>query len=72
MPFTWTGLAAPDSPLSDDELTALGLGTDFDSQPEAEAWLSSAYLDLSDAGVASVSLFQDGNLVYGPMSLEEM
>lgn len=39
-------------------------------QAAAEGWLTGAYLDLLDAGVTAVSLYEEGRLVYGPMSLE--
>lgn len=71
MAFTWTGQLGPGSELSAEELETLGLGRDFSDRAAAEAWLAGAYLDLSDAGVISVSLFEDGTLVYGPMSLDE-
>ncbi len=44
-------------------------GTDFASQAEAEDWLSASYEELAEAGVAAVSLYQDDQLVYGPMPL---
>lgn len=39
-------------------------------QAAAESWLTGAYLDLLDAGVTAVSLYEEDRLVYGPMSLE--
>lgn len=42
----------------------------FGSQAEAEAWLTAHFLDLADAGVAEVSLYEEDRLVYGPMSLD--
>ncbi|MDO4783691.1 MAG: hypothetical protein Q3997_01160 [Propionibacteriaceae bacterium] len=47
----------------------LGLGQPFADQAEAEAWLSSYYEDLAEAGVTEVSLYEEDRLVYGPMSL---
>ena len=41
----------------------------FDSQPDAEDWLSEHWRDLADAGVDEVTLLCDGEVVYGPMSL---
>jgi hypothetical protein len=41
----------------------------FDSQPDAEDWLSAHWRDLADAGVGEVTLLCDGEVVYGPMSL---
>ncbi|MFZ2624416.1 MAG: hypothetical protein WAX29_04140 [Propionibacterium sp.] len=71
MSFTWTGKPAPDSDLGADELEALGLGREFGDRTGAEEWLTENFPDLADAGVESVSLFDDGTLVYGPMSLGE-
>lgn len=49
-----------------------GAGTDapFPSQVEAEAYLGESWQDLADAGVGAVTLHRDGEVVYGPMSLE--
>ena len=47
----------------------LGLGEPFAEQSEAEAWLSTFYDDLADAGVREVCLYEEDRLVYGPMSL---
>jgi hypothetical protein len=41
----------------------------FPSQADAETWVGEVWRDLLDEGVDSVSLFEDGRLVYGPMSL---
>lgn len=49
--------------------TELVLAQGFPTQSEAEAWLTESWPDLLDSGVASVSLFEEGRLVYGPMSL---
>lgn len=43
----------------------------FDDQAAAEAWLTSNYVLLTDAGVQTVTLYDDDRLVYGPMSLLE-
>ncbi len=43
----------------------------FPSQSEAESWVGEVWRDLLDAGVDSVTLFEDGRRVYGPMSLHE-
>lgn len=42
----------------------------FDSQAEAEQWLTVSYEDLLEAGVTEVSLLEGDRVVYGPMSLE--
>ncbi|QFG68228.1 hypothetical protein [Ornithinimicrobium pratense] len=52
------------------EVTDLGLAsTTFPTQADAEAWLSQEWATLADAGVASVTLQRDDEVVYGPMSL---
>ncbi|SER47727.1 hypothetical protein SAMN05443377_10150 [Propionibacterium cyclohexanicum] len=71
MAFTWSAQPAPGVTIDEQQLSELGLHESFASRAEAEAWLGEYYLDLSQAGVASVSLFDDGTLVYGPMSLDE-
>ena len=39
-------------------------------EPEAaEFWLGENFEELSDYGIAAVSLFEDDDLVYGPMGL---
>lgn len=64
MSWSWS------SPQADDALAAsTGLGQGFPSQAEAEAWLTENYDLLEDAGLDDVTLLQDGQVVYGPMSL---
>lgn len=41
------------------------------TQSDAESWLGENWRDLAEAGVAQVSLLEDGRLEYGPMSLSE-
>lgn len=41
----------------------------FPSQADAESWAGEVWRDLLDAGVDSMTLFEDGRKVYGPMSL---
>jgi hypothetical protein len=41
------------------------------SQSDAESWLGETWRSLADAGVAQVSLLNDGERVYGPMPLTE-
>ena len=41
------------------------------TQSDAETWIGETWRDLAAAGVAQVSLFEDGRLEYGPMSLAE-
>ena len=39
------------------------------SQSDAENWLGESWRELADAGIASVTLFDEGTVVYGPMPL---
>jgi hypothetical protein len=41
------------------------------SQSDAESWLGETWRELAAAGVAQVSLLEDGVVAYGPMSLSE-
>ncbi|HEY4017701.1 MAG TPA: hypothetical protein VGM75_03375 [Pseudonocardiaceae bacterium] len=50
-----------------DELT--GPVEKFTGQVEAEDWLSANWQDLFDAGVQQVTLLEDEEELYGPMSL---
>lgn len=63
--WTWSYADTGGGPVEGEYLTR----TEFPTQADAEAWLSESWSDLADAGVASVSLWCDGELVYGPMSL---
>lgn len=42
---------------------------DFPTRVDAEAWLTASYEELLDDGVVEVSLYEDADPVYGPMSL---
>ena len=44
----------------------------FPSQADAESWVGESWRDLTAAGVESVSLLRDGEVVYGPMSLRPL
>jgi hypothetical protein len=66
MAYAWA--TVPELP--DDAAVELGLDADFADQGAAEAWLTEHYLELTDAGVHQVLLFEEERLVYGPMSLE--
>ena len=41
----------------------------FTTQSDAESWLGENWRDLLDRGVDQVTLYEDDQLVYGPMSL---
>ncbi|MGS2587487.1 hypothetical protein [Streptomyces hebeiensis] len=43
---------------------------DFTTQGDAESWVGEVWKDLLEGGVDQVTLFEDGNEVYGPMSLQ--
>ncbi len=64
MAYSWALLPEP----TDD--AGLNLDVDFADQGSAETWLTEHYLELDDLGVREVSLYEEGRLVYGPMSLE--
>ncbi|MQA32439.1 hypothetical protein [Modestobacter roseus] len=42
---------------------------DHDNQGDAESWLGETWRELLDRGVATVTLLEDGERVYGPMGL---
>ncbi|MGK2309394.1 hypothetical protein [Cutibacterium sp. V970] len=54
-----------------EHLGEFGAGQQFESQEEAEAWLSGTWPELQDAGVDAVTLMEDDEVVYGPMGLSE-
>ncbi|MFZ0529096.1 MAG: hypothetical protein WAL91_00995 [Propionicimonas sp.] len=66
MGYYWAATPEP----GEAEAEALGLAVEFDGQAEAESWLTASYLELAEAGVHAISLYESDRLVYGPMSLE--
>ncbi|WP_103502241.1 MULTISPECIES: hypothetical protein [Streptomyces] len=44
---------------------------EFSTQGDAETWIGEVWQDLRGEGVDQVLLREDGNTVYGPMSLHE-
>ena len=42
----------------------------FLTQAEAEDWIGTAWRELREGGVGSVTLLEDDRVVYGPMSLD--
>ena len=58
--WTWSYEDAAGSAM---DAASLG-ATVFQTQSDGEVWA-----DLTDAGVAAVTLWRDGEKVYGPMSL---
>lgn len=63
MSFTWTSPQAAEAELD------TGLGQEFPTQADAEAWLTASYEELVDAGLDEVTLLEGDRVVYGPMSL---
>lgn len=63
--WTWSYLDADGNPCTDEGLVTSG----FPTQSDAENHLGESWRDLLEAGVESVTLLEDGALVYGPMSL---
>ncbi|WP_370892291.1 hypothetical protein [Janibacter sp. GXQ6167] len=70
--WSWTYTGPSGQPLSEESAVAAGLPIDavFPTQADAEAWFAEIWGDLADAGVSAVTLHRDGDVVYGPMSLE--
>lgn len=66
MSSTWTWELFDDQrrPVAD-----VSDGGRFPTQSEAESWLGEEWRTLLDAGVDSVTLRADDDIVYGPMSL---
>jgi len=62
----------PDQQPTDEPGSEAGVGLDrgFPTQGEAESWLGEFYPDLLDAGVGSVTLYEEDRLIYGPMRLQ--
>lgn len=64
--WTWTYEGGDGAPMSGPGLSEAS----FPTQSDAESWFGEVWHELSDAGVAAVTLHRDGVKVYGPMSLE--
>jgi hypothetical protein len=64
--FTWRYEGADGSTVSAAQLPASA----FPSQADAESWVGETWRELLAAGVDQVSLLRDGDVVYGPMSLQ--
>lgn len=63
------GNAVP-QPGSDDGAAGAGRdGAAFPTQSDAESWLGEEWRGLLDGGVEAVRLLENGEVVYGPMSL---
>jgi len=64
--WTWSYEDADGQPMAGELLST----AQFPSQSDAENWFGETWRELAAAGVAGVTLFRDGVVVYGPMSLE--
>jgi hypothetical protein len=65
MSWTWRAEGADAAPMN------VATMPSHPTQSDAESWLGESWRDLVAAGVAQVSLYADGVLVYGPMPLSE-
>ncbi|MGQ0464275.1 MAG: hypothetical protein ACT4QG_03030 [Sporichthyaceae bacterium] len=50
-------------------LPVAGTVPQFPTQADAESWVGEVWRELLEQGVDGVSLLENGNRVYGPMSL---
>ncbi len=66
MSWTWRCEDAAGDPTSP---AGIDTGASFPTQSDAESWVGELWPELLAAGVAQVTLLQDGRTVYGPMSL---
>jgi hypothetical protein len=66
MSWTWQYHAAQGAPIPESSTQPTG---GFPTQADAETWVGEEWRDLLAEGIDAVSLFEDGRLVYGPMSL---
>lgn len=62
MTFHWVADVEGGEPIRSQE---------FPTRADAEAWLTESYEELIEDGASAVTLFEEGSLVYGPMSLFE-
>lgn len=63
--WTWTYQDVDGKPVDDASLTT----SEFPSKGDAESFLGEQWQAIADVGVESVTLLEDGDVVYGPMSL---
>lgn len=66
MSWTWQYHAAQGAPIPG---SGVQPADGFPTQADAETWVGEVWRDLLTEGIDAVSLFEDGRLVYGPMSL---
>lgn len=67
MAWTWSYADRSGAELTGPEL----ITTAFPTQSDAESWLGESWRELAEAGVDNVTLHEDGEVVYGPMSLSD-
>ncbi|MDR1767662.1 MAG: hypothetical protein LBR32_04410 [Propionibacteriaceae bacterium] len=60
-----------DPPIDSDVERRLGLDLGFEDPTSAEEWLSDFHEELYEAGARQVRLVLDGEVVFGPMGLED-
>lgn len=63
--FVWQYLDAAGQPMTGEA----GTSVSFPTQADAEAWFAEEWEQLTDLGVAQVTLLRDSVVVYGPMPL---
>lgn len=66
MSWTWQYQSVQGVPIAE---SAVQPTDGFPTQADAETWVGEVWRDLLADGIDAVSLFEDGRLVYGPMSL---
>lgn len=71
MTYYWKVETQDGTELSESAILATGLDERFEDRASAEAWLGEYYLLLPDHGVTAVSLYEDEDCVFGPMSLDD-
>ena len=64
--WSWTYTDADGAPVTGPPTT----DRPFPTQSDAESWFGEAWQELAGAGVSGVTLHRDGEVVYGPMSLD--
>jgi hypothetical protein len=67
MTWTWRYETADGEPVNPGDAAPTET---FPTQSDAESWLGEEWRALRDAGVARVTLLEEGRVVYGPMSLD--
>ena len=71
MSYSWVFKQSRVTVKGAEHLGELGAGQQFESQEEAEAWLSETWPELQEARIDEVTLMEDDDVVYGPMGLSE-